>query len=266
MKTIYPCKTMNITQSYLGNYSHEPNRNGSPFDYPIDEAGIDTGRDYFFAPCDLKIIKVYGVGTTGTNTIWMESIEEVDMPCGKDFITIMVIHPEDEDLRNYKVGQVFKQGDKMFREGKDGKASGNHFHMSVATGVIKGSGWVKNSRDAWVIFTTGRPLKPEEAFFLPGDIKVKSTGGLLFKAIPEETSSRGKIYKDKPKEVKPMGKVYKDVPDDRWSLKHLEAADKLNFINPDAAGNFKPQAALTREEAAVISVRIYEKITGKTVV
>jgi len=186
MKLLYPCKTMNITQSYLGNYSHEPNRNGSPFDYPIDEAGADRGRDPFFAPCDLKVERVYGVGTSGTNTIWLESTEEVEMPYGKDFVTIMVIHPEDEDLRKLKVGQMFKQGQQIFREGKDGRASGNHFHMSVAAGKIKSTGWVKNSRDAWVIFTTGRPLRPEEAFYLPPGIKIIRTGSLFFKKLPED--------------------------------------------------------------------------------
>lgn len=67
-------------------------------------------------------------------------------------------------------------------------------------------------------------------------------------------------------EVRNVGKLYKDVPDDRWSIKHLEAADKLNFVNPDAEGNFRPKDPLTREEAAVIAVRIYEATTGKKVV
>ena len=33
----YPIKTMNITQSYTGNYSHSKNYNGSPRDYPIED-------------------------------------------------------------------------------------------------------------------------------------------------------------------------------------------------------------------------------------
>lgn len=185
MKLLYPCKSMNISQTYQGNFSHEPNRNGTPNDYPIDEAGADKGRDYFFAPCDLKVVKIYGVGTSGANTIWLESSAEVEMPCGKGIVTIMVVHPEDDDLKLLKVGQTFKQGAKMFREGMDGRATGNHFHMSVATGRSRGNGWVKNSRDAWVIFATGTAIKPEEAFFLPEGIKVINTGGLFFKPAGE---------------------------------------------------------------------------------
>ena len=43
---IYPCKYMNITQSYLGSYSHNNNYNGYPKDYPIDEACQDEKRSY----------------------------------------------------------------------------------------------------------------------------------------------------------------------------------------------------------------------------
>lgn len=189
MKLIYPSRVMNITQSYQGNFSHEPNRSGSPRDYPFDEACADTGRDYFYAPCDVVITKIYGVGTDGTNTIWMQSVEKVEMPCGKDFVTIMVIHPEDDDLRSIKVGQIFKQGVKMFREGKDGRATGNHFHISVAAGTMKGSGWVKNNRGAWVIQATGFAIKPEDAFYITKDVKVINSKGLIFKLITENNKA-----------------------------------------------------------------------------
>lgn len=180
MKLIYPCKTMKITQNYKGSFSHEPNRTGNPSDYPIDEAGADRGRDYFLAPCDLKVVRIYGVGTSGANTIWLESLDPVEMPIGKDYVTIMVVHPEDDDLKSFKVGQAFKQGAKLFREGQDGKASGNHFHMSVATGKIRGFGWKQNTKGAWVILTTGKPLKPEEAFFKEDGTNIINDSGLKF--------------------------------------------------------------------------------------
>ena len=70
----YPCKVMRITQNYLGKTSHLPHTTGYPKDYPIDEGGKDTGRDGFFCPCDeLKIVRLYGAGNGGTNTIWVES-------------------------------------------------------------------------------------------------------------------------------------------------------------------------------------------------
>ncbi len=51
----YPIKTMNITQSYTGTYSHSKNYNGSPRDYPIDDNSGTTGRSYFYAPFDCSI-------------------------------------------------------------------------------------------------------------------------------------------------------------------------------------------------------------------
>lgn len=98
--------------------------------------------------------------------------------------------------------------------------------------------------------------------FGESSIKFHREGPSVTKTCPGSGLSKADFIE----EVRTMGKVYKDVPDDRWSLKYLEAADKLGFINPDTAGNFKPQAALTREEAAVVSVRVYEAITGKKVV
>ena len=35
---IYPTKVMNITQNYSNSYSHAPHSQGTPADYPIDEA------------------------------------------------------------------------------------------------------------------------------------------------------------------------------------------------------------------------------------
>jgi hypothetical protein len=66
-------------------------------------------------------------------------------------------------------------------------------------------------------------------------------------------------------EVRTLGKIFKDVPDDRWSAPYIEKAKKLDIIRGDGSGNFNPTAPLTREEAAAISVRLYEKITGKEV-
>jgi N-acetyl-anhydromuramyl-L-alanine amidase AmpD len=72
-----------------------------------------------------------------------------------------------------------------------------------------------------------------------------------------------------------MGKVFKDVEDDRWSAKHIEAAEELGLlkgikedIDFDGVVDsvFKPTKMLTREQGAVLVVRLYEKITGEKVV
>lgn len=182
----YPTKKMYISQSYNGSYSHSKYVNGNPKGYPIDESCGGSGRDYFYCPCDEVIIKkIYGVGGSGANTIWMESTTEVTLANNKEsFVTIMVIHPNDDTLKNIKIGDKFKRGDKMFLEGTDGNATGNHFHISVSASKYVSGGWQENSKGAWVI--KGNPIKPEEAFFVDKNFtEVIKTGGLNFKSLPE---------------------------------------------------------------------------------
>ena len=181
----YPTKVMNITQNYYDSYSHAPHSKGTPADYPIDEACGDSGRDWFYCPCDeMKVAHIYGVGKSGTNTIWLESTSKVVMPCGEDYATILVLHPNDDTLSGIKEGQIFKRGDKMFIEGNDGNATGYHFHIAVGTGKFTGSGWVQNSNSSWVNKTTGKQIKPEEAFWVDDSFTtVKNTNGITFKHL-----------------------------------------------------------------------------------
>lgn len=73
--------------------------------------------------------------------------------------------------------------------------------------------------------------------------------------------------KSKPeKESVIMGKVFNDVEDNRWSAAYIKAAKDLGIISGNPDGTFNPTGPLTREQAAVINVRLYELITGKKVV
>ena len=177
----YPVKTMNITQSYTGTYSHSKNYNGRPRDYPIDDNCGTTGRSYFYAPFDCSIKRIYGVGAKGTNTIWLQSQMPVQTPSFTDYVTIMVIHPNDDTLGKLKVGQVFRQGAAMFLEGNDGRATGYHFHISAGRGRAQGNGWKQNTRGAWVLSTSGGNYPPEKIFYIdPAFTKVQGTKGLQF--------------------------------------------------------------------------------------
>ena len=64
---VYPTRVLNITQNYNGKFSHYDESHGKPYAYPIDENCGGTGRDYFYAPCDVVVKRVYGVGGPGTN-------------------------------------------------------------------------------------------------------------------------------------------------------------------------------------------------------
>ncbi len=185
---IYPCKTLRITQTYSGTTSHKPNMTGNPKDYPWDEGCSGTDRDYCYCPCDEMVVKrVYGVGTSGINTIWLESTSKVDFADGtKNYLVMLITHPDDSDLKKIKVGNKFKRKEKICREGKDG-ATAYHFHFSVGKGKYKGNGWVKNSNGKYVLVTSLSTYKPEKIFYIDTKFtKVVNTKGLKFKDLPKE--------------------------------------------------------------------------------
>lgn len=184
----YPCKVMKITQSYLGTTSHLPHTTGAPKDFPIDEACADTGRDWFYCPCDeMKVFKIYGVGSGGTNTLWLESTSKVYFADGtKDYVSCQITHPNDDDLKKLKAGQKFKRGDKICREGSDG-ATGNHLHISFGKGKVSGNGWTKNSKSKWVLTTKNGAFRPEQLCFVDKTFtKILSTKGLTFCELPPD--------------------------------------------------------------------------------
>lgn len=187
---VYPFRIMRITQRYDGSTSHLPHMMGKPSEYATDEGGVDAGRDWLYCPCDeMKIVRIYGVGAKGINTIWLVSTSKCDLANGKkSIVTIIITHPNDDDLKRLKVGQTIKRGHVICREGIDG-ASGNHIHMAVGLGTITGNGWACNSKKKWVLTTTGGPIKPEEAFFVDSKITtIKDSKKLKFKMLPNDSA------------------------------------------------------------------------------
>lgn len=191
----YPMKTMKISQGYIGNYSHNPHSAGAPKDYPWDEAGADSGREYCYCPCDkMKVVKVYGVGNGGTNTIWLESTTKVDFADGtQDYFTLLITHPNDDDLSKIKKGKTYTRGQQICREGTDGRATGNHFHFAVGKGKMTGSGWTQNSKGSWVLTCASGSYKPEQLFYIDKNFTtIVSSKGLSFKELPEaEPTKKG---------------------------------------------------------------------------
>lgn len=183
----YPFKTMGISQGYFGSYSHAKYSKGKPADYPVDEAGANTGRDWMYAPVDLKVMKIYGRGVKSQpNTVWLQTTKKVITPIGICYVCGRATHMSDADLKGLKVGHVFKAGTKMFREYIDGGATGNHIHMTWGTGKYKGSGWARNSKGGYALTTTGTNKKPEQIFFIDPKFttKIRMTQGLSFMNKP----------------------------------------------------------------------------------
>ena len=185
---IYPIKVMNITQTYENDYSHSRHTVGTPKDYPIDDnCGATGANGYFYCPCDAMIVKkIYGVGTSTSNVLWLESTTPVITPTFTDYVTIMVAHIEDSELNKLKIGQVFTRKERVALEGKDGYATGEHFHIVVGRGKFAGTGWVKNNRGKWVPQTTNGMKKPELIFYVDKSFTtIVSDKGLNFQDMPK---------------------------------------------------------------------------------
>lgn len=189
----YPTQTMNITQSYGEAYSHADYSTGVPASYPWDEACSGSGKDWFLCPCDeMKLVRIYGVGTSGTNTIFLESTDKVIFADGtENYVSLLVMHPDDADLRRLRVGQTFRRGEKICQEGTDGFATGNHFHLSAGKGKFRDPTWIQNSKGQWDINTTAGRYKPETLFFIDKSVtrNIRNSRGLKFRSLPEK-----KIY------------------------------------------------------------------------
>lgn len=192
----YPLKVMNITQGYNDNYTHKRHSEGNLKDYPIDDACGSGNNSYFYCPCDEMVVKkVYGVGLRASNTIWLESTTPVITPTFTDYITIMIVHPEDKDLKNVYVGRKYQRNEVLFPKGADGFATGPHFHITLGRGKMSGSGWAKNNLGLWILKTTGYNIKPEHGMFIDKNFTtIKNTRNIEFLSLNEEEKEEDNIY------------------------------------------------------------------------
>ena len=182
-------KNMRITQSYNGTTSHKSHWYNSKnyADYPIDIAGIDGNKEPYYAPVDMKVVAIIGIGTSVTNTIWLVSAKKCNTPSGIFKPFIMLTHWNDSDpyIKNLKVGSIVKAGQPICEEGVDG-ATANHLHL-VCGNALRGcgNGFIQNSNGKWV--SKGYCLKPEEVMFIDKEFtNILSTNDLTFKDKPKE--------------------------------------------------------------------------------
>lgn len=164
-KALFPMKNHRVSAGYKGSKAHRACSSGKPHDFPVDLVGEDSGRDWFRAPCDLIVLRRY---TRASHAIWLRSKDKVETPYGNGYLYIMVEHADNKEMA--KVGHVYEQGVKCFREGKNGNATGYHLHVSCGFAKTKkplgGNGWKKNSKGAWVLYIPGvTPIKLSQAFY-----------------------------------------------------------------------------------------------------
>lgn len=183
---IYPMKNMRITQNYNGTTSHKPHTQGNYKDYPIDDGGKNTSKEGVYCPCDeIKIVRLYGKGNRGVNTVFFESTTKCDFADGTtDYLCGLITHANDADLERLKVGQKIGRKQLICNEGTDGGV-GMHTHLSFGKGKLLGNGWIRNNKGKYVLYCTGGAFKPEKLLYVDKSFtKVISSKGLTFRNCP----------------------------------------------------------------------------------
>lgn len=172
-KAIFPMHYMNISQSY-NEGNHIPHWQGASkgkADYPIDICGMDSGKDYFYAPCDCKITCLSVKNTyKWTNMMILVSTYPVKTPkYGVTQIFFKIVHFPYDNVKKFNLyeGRVFKKGDVICTEGKDFNSTGNHLHFSAGIGYANKSIynkpiWKKNRK----LVANGDNKYPQSIFYL----------------------------------------------------------------------------------------------------
>lgn len=180
---IYPLKKMYLSQDYTqGNHlPHWKNAN-SYYDYPIDDCCGDVGRDPIYATSAMRVIKIYGLNNNTTNTVVLETVDEVKtVNCGVIRVCLTITHLLEDELKGMYVGKVFQKGDIICHEGDDGYATGNHLHLTVCKGY---KGMYKNNNGKWC-FIGDEQFKPEDIFYVdPSFTKVLNAQTIKWQMIP----------------------------------------------------------------------------------
>lgn len=161
-KAVFLMDALNVSQKANDAFSHKA-------DKAIDIAGKDMGIDSLKAPFTGIIKRIY----ENTNTVWLESIDKVKYADGTvDYMTVMTMH--DNDISNLKVGNIIKQGEVYYEEGRKGYTTGNHIHLAVGKGKFTNNGWFLNNGGSWVI---NNQYDIHKALFLFDSVKILNNGG-----------------------------------------------------------------------------------------
>lgn len=150
---LFPMEVLAISQGMFNNFSHKDSM-------AIDIIGSDGGIEDAFAPFDCTL--VWRDSLSGNGLCFQSDREVLWANGSSDFVTFVMWHMN--DISAYRVGQKFKQGEKIYEEGRAGNATGNHIHFNVAKGKY-GGGYplVRNSSKVWVI---KNQVPPMDVFFV----------------------------------------------------------------------------------------------------
>ena len=142
----------------------------------LDFGGAGSGKDWIFAPFDLKIVHI----DQAANTVFFQSLEEVEAPGYVGYISGRFAHCDDDDLPVVcKVGEVIYQGEPFYMEGgKVGGVNGKyatHVHAVFASGRLIYPYWYDVGNGNFAMKSDGQPLHIYDAVFIPDDVEIVKT-------------------------------------------------------------------------------------------
>lgn len=188
----YFANKMRISQGY-NEGNHKRHTTSAQKDYPVDETyGAAGSGGYFIAPFDCKIVRKYDAVS---NYIWLTSTGKVRTPSGDKIVSILIAHISASEFNALKVGDTFKQGQKVVSEAVDANSTGHHNHVCAGFGELNGTGWAKQEvgdNEFWVLITKEGTQKPEDVFYIDKSVtEIVDDAGINFKEIPIEEISEG---------------------------------------------------------------------------
>ena len=176
-KAVLILNTLNVIQKANSEFTHKS-------DKALDLSGKDTGIESIKAPFTGTIKRIY----TNTNTVWIQSIDKVKYADGTiDYMTVMTMH--DNEVSNSKVGDIIKQGEIYYEEGRQGYTTGNHIHLAVGKGKFAGNGWFLNDEGSWVI---NNQYDVHKGLYLLDSVNVLNNGGYNYKLYNRLCPGMGK--------------------------------------------------------------------------
>lgn len=170
-KFMYPSPYMRITQGYGGEGSHK-------MTYAIDDGGSDTGIDYAIAPYSGTVKRICDL----ENEVWFVSDAPVEFADGTvDYACTLFVHQNSPMKYGMAVGKHYKQGEKMYEEGRrykrvnDHKDIACHFHFEFARGTD--ANWHEVAKDIWIL-NNSKP--PQDCCFINDSYHILNDWGYKF--------------------------------------------------------------------------------------
>lgn len=181
-KFMYVSPYMRITQGYM-----EGSHVGS---YAVDDGGSDTGTDFIIAPYSGVVKQIY---PQYENEVFFESDEPVLFADGTvDYATTMFCHQNSPMAFGMCIGKHYKQGEKIYMEGRRYKGVNNHYliatHLHVEFARGKYCGWYKNSCGYYSLCNAKRP---EDCCFISDSYKILCNYGYKFKNVKDYVYNLG---------------------------------------------------------------------------